>query len=296
MGIKTAVIHESAKVTESSKQLLLEMKSRGLEAYYIRPSRLSCIIEKDSITLYYGSKVIEIDGGVIRNLGFISSTEQLIKRIDVLVEMKEKGSVLINDPRSMLLARDKFASLIKLKKHGILVPETTIVENPIDALRITKKWGEVVIKPLIGSLGLGSVKVSDPDIAFRVAKSILSVNQPVYIQKYVEKPNNRDIRIFVVGNEVIGSIYRINPSSWKTNTAQGAIAQILKPSKELAEIAIKACEVLGLDYAGIDVIESKEGYMVLEVNAAPLWKGLMSATGVNPAKYIIDALINKIKK
>ncbi|MEM4138982.1 MAG: RimK family alpha-L-glutamate ligase, partial [Sulfolobaceae archaeon] len=162
----------------------MEMKAKGFEAYYIRPSRLTCSIDKDSIALYYGSKRINIDGGIIRNLGFISSTEQLIKRIDVLIEMKEQGSVLINDPKNMLLARDKFASLIRLKKHGILVPETTIVENPFDALQIAKKWGEVVIKPLIGSLGLGSVKVSDPDIAFRVAKSILSVNQPVYIQKY----------------------------------------------------------------------------------------------------------------
>ncbi|MEM4139400.1 MAG: ATP-grasp domain-containing protein, partial [Sulfolobaceae archaeon] len=110
------------------------------------------------------------------------------------------------------------------------------------------------------------------------------------------KPGDRDIRIFVVGNEVIGSIYRINPSNWKTNTAQGAIAQILRPNKELVEIAIKSCEVLGLDYAGIDIIESKEGYMVLEVNAAPLWKGLMSATGVNPAKYIIELLVSRIKR
>jgi ribosomal protein S6--L-glutamate ligase len=294
--MKLAVIHESPKITESSKQLLIEIKNMGHNAYYIRTSRLSVTITRKNIEFYYGPKKLNIDGGIIRNLGYIVSTEQLMKRIDVLEELYENNVILINSPKSILLARDKLKSLMKLKKYGILVPETTVVENPMEAIRITREWGEVVIKPLIGSLGLGSVRVSDPDIAYRVAKSILSVNQPVYIQKYVEKPHNRDIRIFVVGDEIIGSIYRTNLSGWKTNIAQGAIAQVLKPSPELIELSRKICSMLELDYAGIDLIESKEGYLVLEVNAAPLWKGLMNVTGVNPAKYIVEHLINKIKK
>ncbi|MEM4884465.1 MAG: RimK family alpha-L-glutamate ligase, partial [Saccharolobus sp.] len=205
--------------------------------------------------------------------------------------------VLMNSPEAMLLARDKFSSLMRMKRAGIPVPNTALVEDPFEVMRLVQKWGEVVIKPVVGSLGLGSVKVSDPDIAFRIAKSILSVNQPVYVQKYIKKPD-RDIRVIVIGDSVLGSIYRISKSGWKTNIAQGAIAQILVPDTELEELSLKSVKVLGLDYAGIDIIEDtvEGGYKIIEVNAAPLWTGFASATNINPAKHIVSYLLEKIKR
>lgn len=222
--------------------------------------------------------------------------EQLMKRVDTLEEIERNGTPIVNSTRAMLLARDKFGSLIRLSKNNIPVPPTALVEDPFEAMRLAEKWGEVVIKPVTGSLGLGSVKASDPDIVFRIAKAILSVNQPVYIQKYVKKPN-RDIRAFVVGGRLLGAVYRISQESWKTNVAQGAVVQVLRPTAEIEELAIKSTEILGLDYAGIDIVEDSEGgYKILEVNGAPLWKGFMSATSINPAKYIVEYLISKIKK
>jgi ribosomal protein S6--L-glutamate ligase len=292
------VIHESEKITKTSKELLLEIKSRGHSAYYIRISRLNAEITENGIEFTYGDKKISIEGGLIRNLGFISTTEQFIKRFDVLKELERSGVVLMNSPEAMLLARDKFSSLMRMKRAGIPVPNTALVEDPFEVMRLVQKWGEVVIKPVVGSLGLGSVKVSDPDIAFRIAKSILSVNQPVYVQKYIKKPD-RDIRVIVIGDSVLGSIYRISKSGWKTNIAQGAIAQqILVPDAELEELSLKSVKVLGLDYAGIDIIEDtvEGGYKIIEVNAAPLWTGFASATNINPAKHIVNYLLEKIKR
>ncbi|MQL55897.1 RimK family alpha-L-glutamate ligase [Acidianus ambivalens] len=288
-------MHESQKVTEPSKELLVEIRDRGHTAYYIRPSKLNGIIDEE-IEFTYAGKKISLDGGIIRNLGFLLTTEQLAKRIDILIEMEKSGVVFINNPQSVLLARDKFESLMKLNRAGVPVPPTAMVEDPFEVMRLVEKWGEVVIKPVIGSLGLGSVRASDPDIAFRIAKAILSVNQPVYVQKYVKKPD-RDIRAFVVGDRLLGSIYRISQGSWKTNVAQGAVVQVFKPSSEIEELSLKATKVLGLDYAGIDIVEDLEGGLkILEVNAAPLWKGFSSATHINPAKYIVEYLIQKIKK
>ena len=292
------MIHESEKITKTSKELLLEIKSRGHSAYYIRISRLNAEITENGIDFTYGDKKISIEGGLIRNLGFISTTEQFIKRFDVLKELERSGVVLMNSPEAMLLARDKFSSLMRMKRAGIPVPNTALVEDPFEVMRLVQKWGEVVIKPVVGSLGLGSVKVSDPDIAFRIAKSILSVNQPVYVQKYIKKPD-RDIRVIVIGDSVLGSIYRISKSGWKTNIAQGAIAQqILVPDAELEELSLKSVKVLGLDYAGIDIIEDtvEGGYKIIEVNAAPLWTGFASATNINPAKHIVNYLLEKIKR
>ena len=292
------MIHESEKITKTSKELLLEIKSRGHSAYYIRISRLNAESIENGIDFTYGDKKISIEGGLIRNLGFISTTEQFIKRFDVLKELERSGVVLMNSPEAMLLARDKFSSLMRMKRAGIPVPNTALVEDPFEVMRLVQKWGEVVIKPVVGSLGLGSVKVSDPDIAFRIAKSILSVNQPVYVQKYIKKPD-RDIRVIVIGDSVLGSIYRISKSGWKTNIAQGAIAQqILVPDAELEELSLKSVKVLGLDYAGIDIIEDtvEGGYKIIEVNAAPLWTGFASATNINPAKHIVNYLLEKIKR
>lgn len=276
--------------------MLLEIKNAGHTAIYVRISKLNPIITPEGMEFTYSGIDVSFDGGIVRNLGFISSTEQLVKRFDTLKSMELQGVVLVNKPDSMFIARDKFYSLVKLSKAGVPVPETAIVEDPFEVMRLVNKWGDVVIKPVMGSLGLGSVRVSDPDIAFRVAKAILTANQPVYVQKYVKKPE-RDIRVFLVGDKILGSVYRINKSSWKTNVAQGALTQVILPDKALEDLAFKAMRTLGLEYAGIDVVEDLEGgYKVLEVNAAPLWKGFYEATKINPAKYIVEYVIKKIKK
>ena len=291
------MIHESQKVTEASKELLQEIKSQGHSAYYIRPSKLNLIISKKGEEINYAGRNFTLDGALIRNVGSITTTEQLVKRFNSLKALSHIGITTMNSPESIALARDKYASLLELSKNGIPVPETAMVEDPKEAMLLTQRWGEVVIKPLIGSLGLGSVKVSDPDIAYRVSKSILSVNQPVYVQKYIKKPD-RDIRVFVVGDEVIGSIFRFANGSWKTNVAQGAVAQVVTLSGELKEIGLKVVKAMKMDYAGIDIVEDTEGkdYKVLEVNASPLWHGFKAATGINPAIFIVKHLLEKIKK
>lgn len=274
----------------------MEIKNRGHTAYYLRISELYAFISSKDIRIRYGEKDLQLDGGIVRSIGFLATTEQMLRRFDVLREMVSSGIYLMNNPDSILLARDKYQSIMELKKAGIPVPETAVVEDPFEVMKLVSNWGEAVIKPLIGSMGLGSVKVSDPDIAFRIAKTMLATNQPVYVQKYVKKPN-RDIRIFIVGDQVVGAMYRISSSSWKTNIAQGALAQVLIPNEELQEIAIKSTKALKLEYAGVDIAEDEEGgYKVFEVNASPLWKGLTEATGVNPARYIVEHLINLIKR
>ncbi|BCU68218.1 alpha-galactosidase [Sulfolobales archaeon HS-7] len=292
--IRLGVIHESPKVTESSRQLLMCIKDRNYSALYLRISKLSVWIT-DHLDIRYSGHDMQLDGGIIRSLGFITTTEQLVKRIDVLQELENQGVVLINSPKGILDSRDKYQSLIKLKRRGLPVPETAVVETPMEAMMLTREWGNVVIKPVMGSLGLGIVRVGDPDIAFRVSKSILSINQPVYIQKYVEKPG-RDIRIIVVGDKVLGGVYRINQTSWKTNVAQGSTVQTVKITSELEELSLSAVETLGLDYAGLDIVESSEGYKILEVNASPLWEGFTRGTGILPAGYIVDHLIKKIRR
>jgi len=296
--MKVAVVHEAPIPTWSSRQLILAFEELGVEAIYLRASKIVAGIFNNKLEIMYSPSMNELtfNAIVLRNLGYITLLDQLLRRLDVFRQIESMGIPVINPADKMMLARDKYASLMLLKRAGMPVPETIVTEDIHVAMKVAEKWRDVVIKPIIGSMGLGSIRTSDPDVVYRIARTLLSLGQPLYIQKYVEKPN-RDIRLFVVSNEVIAAAYRIQPTGyWKTNVAQGAKVKALKPDKELEELAIKSTEVLGLHYSGVDIAESNEGYIVLEVNASPNWKGLMKATGINPAKYIAKHIIELIRK
>ena len=158
-------------------------------------------------------------------------------------------------------------------------------------------WGECVVKPVIGSLGFGSFKIDNYDMLYNVSKTLLSLGHPVYLQRFIKKPQ-RDIRVFVVGDEVVGSMYRVVNDSrlWKTNIAQGGKPQPGPVDEELLELSIKATKALGLLYSGVDIAEGDDGYYVLEVNAAPLWKGLQNVIKTNIASKIVDFVISLVRR
>ncbi|RLG89017.1 MAG: RimK family alpha-L-glutamate ligase [Thermoprotei archaeon] len=295
--LKVAIIHDSPIPTPSAKQLLTSFIKRGVETLYLRISKLSVEVNDRGIIVNYGKhKGLTLDSAIIRGLGTILSTEVLFKRLDVLKGLELSGVFVVNPPDALLTARDKLLATLKLKSCGIRVPRTTIVEDVYEAVEVVRKWGIVVIKPLMGSLGYGSVKVTDPDVVYIIARTWLIHGQPLYIQKFT-RVKERDIRVFVVGDEVLGAIYRYAPPhSWKTNVAQGARVEKAIIDEEVKEIAIKATKALGLLYAGVDVGEDEDGYVVYEVNSAPQWGGFMMATGINPAEKIAEFVINLLKK
>lgn len=295
--VHVSIVHEAPVPTWSCRQLILALEEKGVKAVYLRPSRMSVSLSHERIRLYYGLREIRIpEAQIIRSIGFALSLEQFFRRIKTLDILSDMGVFTINPVNSMINSRDKFYSLFKLSQHGIPVPSTIITENVFLAVEKVKEWREVVIKPLMGSLGYGSFKTVEPDITFHVGKVLLSINQPLYIQEYIRKPQ-RDIRVFVVGDEVLGAIYRLSYSgSWKTNVAQGAKVEPASKIPEVEELALRATKILGLYYSGVDIAETPEGkYVVLEVNASPLWKGFQKATGINPARKIAEFIVKAIK-
>jgi RimK family alpha-L-glutamate ligase len=149
----------------------------------------------------------------------------------------------------------------------------------------------VVFKPLFGSMGRGMVRVSDPEIAFRVARTYEELHAVFYVQRTIDH-GGRDIRAFVVGGRVIGAIERIAAAGdWRTNVARGGTARATELSPEWTEIAVNAANAVGVDYAGVDLLPAKDGRLyVLEVNGIPGWQGLQAATGVRVADAVIAHL------
>ncbi len=295
--MKIAVIHDAPVPTTLSRQLLYAIMRRGHEAVYVRLSRLvPGVINGEAVVLRSRSRRLEIDGGIVRGIGIANPPEEVARRIDILRILEGSGTVLINPVQPTVLARDKLATTFLLARAGIPVPDTVVVDDPYEAHEIVKSWGKVVMKPMQGSMGYGARLVSDPDTAFIVAKMWTSLSMPVYIQKFM-RDRPRDIRAFVVDGEFLGAIYRYAPKGgWKTNVSQGGKSVKADVDAEVEELAIKAAEVLGLVYAGVDIGEVGDSYVVYEVNSVPSWAGFEAATGISPADDIVRSLLIRIRK
>lgn len=237
---------------------------------------------------------IDIDGGLLRHLGMIKDYEQFSARIWSVRAMEQNGTYVMNNVMAWLGASDKLASLAILAKSNIPVPETFLSEDMYRAYRAAQSMGEMVAKPLRGAMGFGVMKLDDADMAMNAFSYFSNLNKPIYIQKFLEKKDAGDYRIIVVGGQVIGAEFR-KGSTWKSSVAQGAKVSKADVTDEMEEIAINATAALKLDYAGIDLAQTDDGYFILEANPTMSWQGFRKATGIDVAQVLVKHLVSKIK-
>ncbi len=295
--MRIAVLHSSPRPTWTSRRLLDAIESRGAMPLYLLWNYLAAELGSESCPIKYRGRCLDVDAIIVRSLGRGLSLEKFTARKAILEAAQNYGYVVVNPSPGIFLARDKFTSLRLLRKAGLPVPKTVITEDPAYALSVIEQLGEVVFKPIIGSLGLGSFKVNSIDAGYHIVNLLLEMNQPIYMQEYIEKKGGRDLRVFVVDSRPVASMYRVSSGTWKTNIARGAKPLPATPPEEILEAAVKAAETLGLVYAGVDIAEKDEGgFVIFEVNASPLWRGLYTATGVDPAYHIVDAVIRLAKR
>jgi ribosomal protein S6--L-glutamate ligase len=291
-----AVIHDTYNPDWPSQEILKELEARGIRAEPLRISRISSTIGGRPRFTIGPRSLDDLNGAFIRSLGSILNVEQMVRRMTLLEHMEASGVTLMNPLDAILTARDKYRTLYKLEASGIPVPRTFVCEDLRAAYEHSKRMKRVVVKPLIGSRGYGSVFIDHPEVAFRVLKTLASTRHPLYVQEYVDKPA-RDIRAFVVDGSVVASMYRYAPKGeWRTNIAQGGEGRPCKLEGEVEELALKSAEALNLWYAGVDVIEGPKGPVVVEVNGSPDWEELTKVTGVNPAPHLVDCLLRKMKR
>ena len=219
------------------------------------------------------------------------SLEQLIYRVDALHWLENRGLRVVNSPRAIERSVDKSYTTTLLHDAGLLVPETVVCERVEDAMAAVRSMGDVVIKPIFGSLGHGMVRVSDPDVALRVVRALDQIRSVFYVQRAIDH-SGRDLRVFVVGGRVLGAIERRAPAGeWRTNVAIGGSATAVDISPEIEQVALRAAAAVGADYAGVDVLPARDGSLyVLEVNGIPGWEGLQQATGLDVAAAIVEHL------
>jgi RimK family alpha-L-glutamate ligase len=215
------------------------------------------------------------------------SFEQVIFRVDALHWIENRGVRVVNSPRAIERSVDKFYTTTLLQDAGLPVPETNVCERAEDAMAAVRAMGDVIIKPIFGSLGHGMVRVSDAETALRVVRALEQIKSVFYVQRAIDH-DGRDLRVFVVGGRVLGAIERRAPhGEWRTNVAIGGSATAVAVTPEIERLALGAAAAIGADYAGVDVLPARDGSLyVLEVNGIPGWQGLQQATGIDVAGAI----------
>ncbi len=217
------------------------------------------------------------------------SLEQVVFRMDVLHALGRMGRKVINPPRSLESAVDKFLASELLQSKGLDIPPTFCCQDAETAMdAFTKLGGDVVVKPLFGAEGRGIMRIEDEQLAWRVFKAVEKIEGVIYMQPFIKHPG-WDLRIFVLGDKVLGGMKRIAPiGAWKTNVAQGGKGETYKLNSTLEEIGISATRAVGAEIAGVDLILDKDGkWFVLEVNAVPGWKAFAPVTGIDIAREIL---------
>ncbi|OYT62281.1 MAG: RimK family alpha-L-glutamate ligase [Thermofilum sp. ex4484_15] len=290
-----AIIHASPIPPKPTRIILAEFKKMGVKVRYLPIQAISLYLSPYGSYVSVGGKKLELRGALLRGIGFSLTLEQFFIRIGILKYLESEGVRFVNKVSSLLRTRNKLETLIALYRAGLRVPTTLATESLKRMYLGAKALGDVVLKPVMGSRGLGSVRTNDADVAFQIVKTLSSFNQPPLLQEYVEKPK-RDIRAFVIGGEVVACMYRYSRGSWKTNVAQGGIGAPLNPPEEVKEMALKCLEVLELDYAGVDIAEGKEGFYVLEVNGSPDFEELSRVSGLNIAKLLAEYFLSVLKR
>jgi [lysine-biosynthesis-protein LysW]--L-2-aminoadipate ligase len=192
------------------------------------------------------------------------------------------------------LCDDKAENSLALESAGIPTPRTLIAFDVASAIRACEIVGyPAVLKPVTGSWGRLLARVNGPEQARAVLeqkKELGSFHHAIfYVQEYVEKPD-RDIRAYVVGDRVLAASYR-TAKHWVTNAARGAESVPCQITPDIEELALRACSAVGARLAGVDLIETRDGLAVIEVNTGGEFKGLMSTTDVDIAGAIVDEAV-----
>ena len=237
----------------------------------------------------------EFDAILVRTMP-PGSLEQVVFRMDALAQLEASGTVVVNPPRAIEVAVDKYLATARLQATGLTVPATFACQTIDEAMTAFEHLGgDVVVKPLFGGEGRGITRVSDEAIALRAFKALAQIGAVIYLQRFISH-DGCDLRLFVLGRQVWG-MRRCNPDDWRTNISRGAVAEPWEVDDNLRQTALRAADCVGASIAGVDVLPGHDGvHYVLEVNAVPGWKALVRTLDVDVGAAVVDHVVRLVEE
>ncbi len=221
----------------------------------------------------------------------MGSFEQISFRLAVLHEFVRLGGVVINPPRALEIAIDKFATLAVIAELGYEVPATRVVQSRRDAMEAFRELGgDCVVKPIFGGEGRGVMRLRDPELAWTTFATLDQLAAVHYVQAFVS-PGGRDTRLLVIG-EVVHALRRVNHDDFRTNVAGGGECTLLHVTAEQETIARRVTGAIGLRFASVDLLDCDDGPpKIVEVNGIPGWQGAQGVMSTSIAGALIELIV-----
>lgn len=216
----------------------------------------------------------------------------------VLRQFEMQGVFPLNNSLSIVRAQDKLRSLQIFAKNKIPMPTTGFAHSPQNTQSVIESVGgaPLVVKLVEGMEGLGVVLAETKSAAISVVNAFKGLNADILVQQFVKESSGRDIRCYVVGDKVVASMERVaKGDEFRANVALGADVRAVTITKKEEKLAVKAAKVIGLDVAGVDILRSDNGPLVIEINSCAGLKGIEQASGVDVAAAMIDFLEANVK-
>lgn len=274
----------------SEEEIELKKVARNMRhtARIFRAKRFQMVFDQNSPWLLYNGKPFPLYDVMITRPSILNNVGL---HISIIEQMEMAGLLLFNNYQSILKTKNKIKTMQILDHYGIPIPKTVVLSQPEDLSQAVKTVGgfPLIVKRPVGSFGAGVTIVE----SMRALQSFILWDQPKYLlQQYVKYSKGKDIRIFVVNGKVVGSMMRsAKKGEFRSNIELGGKGQSVEITEEEISVALRSVQALDLNYGGVDIMRSKDGPVVLEVNSNPGFKELESATGINIAAAIIEYAI-----
>lgn len=277
----------------STSRLAEAAASRGHTVKVLDTLKFAISSFQGKPTLYYRGKELSPYDGVIPRIGasvtfFGTSVVRQFEQMNVFVSNSSNG---------ISNARDKLRCAQMLSRFDIGMPATEFVRDRHDVLPAIERVGgaPVIIKLLEGTQGVGVILADSVKVAQAIIETLQSTRQNVLIQKFVAESRGRDIRAFVVGDRVVGAMRRrAQGDEFRSNVHRGGLVENITLDPSYEATAVRAAQIVGLQIAGVDLLEGKDGPQVMEVNSSPGLQGIERATGTDIAGEIIDYVVEHV--
>jgi len=291
--LKIAILSRNKKLY-STRRLIEACQERGHEPIVLDVLRCYMDIESSKPDVHYkGEEVPDVDA-VIPRIG----ASVTFYGTAVLRQFEMMGAFPLNESVAVVRSRDKLRSLQLLSRKGVGLPKTGYASDPDDIGDLIKMVGgaPLVIKLLEGTQGIGVVLAETKKAAESVLEAFMGLKANIMVQEYIKEAGGADIRCLIVGDKVVAAMKRQAPQGeFRSNLHRGGSASIVKITPRERETAAKAARIMGLNVAGVDILRSERGPLVMEVNSSPGLEGIEKATGKDIASLIIEFIEKEAK-
>ncbi len=270
----------------STKRLMEAGEKKGHEMLIVDHSKCNLVIERKNPTIIYKGKEITGVDGIIPRIG--ASITFYGTAVVRQFEMMKVFSA--TESQALVRSRDKLRSLQVLSRAGLGLPKTVFSNYSKDVSQIVEAAGgaPLVIKLLEGTQGLGVVLANDKNSAESILEAFNGLQARVIAQEFIKEAGGADIRVFIVDGHVVGAMKRQGKEGeFRSNLHRGGSANVIELTDQEENAALRAAKAMGLGIAGVDLLQSSRGPLILEVNSSPGLEGIEVATGKDIANYII---------